>query len=303
MRGGRLPFAGGPSQVMAGHLLRPPDLAMLPEPEREPVARALEKDPRARWESCREFVEAVGVAAGFLAPRRHQAWARPAATLPEAAESGPVGSGISPSWDAPTSGEIRSDPGSDEILRPGLDGLDTTDDILAPEDGGPSSDAGAPPPAYAGAWRRMVAATLDNGLHTLYFSLYGLIVAMTDLRFSRGRDLGTIKEFVIPAFFLSLWVSKSIMYMSRDRATLGMKLMRINIVTADFSRLSFRRAMARELCKFLSILPLFAGYLPVIYSARKQAWHDRIAGTLVVEATGAVADGPDDEDRAILTDA
>ena len=60
LRGGRLPFAGGMAEIMAGHLLEPPDLTMLPEGEREAAARALAKEPRDRWGSCRAFVEALG---------------------------------------------------------------------------------------------------------------------------------------------------------------------------------------------------------------------------------------------------
>ena len=50
---------GGIAQVMAGHLLEPPDLTMLPEGEREVAVRALAKEPKDRWGSCRAFVEAL----------------------------------------------------------------------------------------------------------------------------------------------------------------------------------------------------------------------------------------------------
>lgn len=59
IRGGRLPFAGNFAELMAGHLQGAPDLTMLPEEEREVVARALDKDPEKRWASCKEFVEAL----------------------------------------------------------------------------------------------------------------------------------------------------------------------------------------------------------------------------------------------------
>ena len=59
LRGGRLPFTGGPAAVMAGHLHHAPDLTMLPEAERPVVARALAKEPAGRWPSCRAFVAAL----------------------------------------------------------------------------------------------------------------------------------------------------------------------------------------------------------------------------------------------------
>jgi serine/threonine protein kinase len=57
LRGGRLPFGGTQAQILAGHLMKPPDLTMLPPPEQPVVARALDKEPNNRWPSCRAFVE------------------------------------------------------------------------------------------------------------------------------------------------------------------------------------------------------------------------------------------------------
>ena len=68
LRGGRLPFEGNAAQQMAGHLMLPPDLTMLPPDERSAVARALAKKPEARWPSCRAFVEVLAVASSSTAP-------------------------------------------------------------------------------------------------------------------------------------------------------------------------------------------------------------------------------------------
>jgi hypothetical protein len=65
LRGGRLPFAGSPAALMAGHLTREPDLSMLPREERAVVARALAKDPQKRWPNCQEFVKALGTLPGL----------------------------------------------------------------------------------------------------------------------------------------------------------------------------------------------------------------------------------------------
>ncbi|HYT88055.1 MAG TPA: protein kinase, partial [Gemmataceae bacterium] len=51
LRGGRLPFTGLDRDR--------PDLSMLPEEECAAVRRALERDPRQRWPSCRAFVKAL----------------------------------------------------------------------------------------------------------------------------------------------------------------------------------------------------------------------------------------------------
>jgi serine/threonine protein kinase len=63
LRGGRFPFESSLAHVMRGHLEREPDLTMLREAERAPVARALAKDPKARCRNCRAFVEALAASA------------------------------------------------------------------------------------------------------------------------------------------------------------------------------------------------------------------------------------------------
>jgi formylglycine-generating enzyme required for sulfatase activity len=59
LRANQLPFQGNPAQVVTGHLLKEPNLTMLPERERPIVARALAKEPNQRWPHCRAFVEAL----------------------------------------------------------------------------------------------------------------------------------------------------------------------------------------------------------------------------------------------------
>ncbi|VTR98789.1 bifunctional serine/threonine-protein kinase/formylglycine-generating enzyme family protein [Tuwongella immobilis] len=69
LRGGRTIFEGTPLEVMAGHLSKSPDLTMLPEDERPIVAKALQKSPRDRYASCRDFVEALRNRAIRLRPQ------------------------------------------------------------------------------------------------------------------------------------------------------------------------------------------------------------------------------------------
>lgn len=59
MRAGCMPFDGTLPEVMAGHLSLAPDLRTIPNAEQAVVARALSKEPKDRWPSCRAFVEAL----------------------------------------------------------------------------------------------------------------------------------------------------------------------------------------------------------------------------------------------------
>lgn len=70
LQGGRLPFVGTGAQLMSGHLQSDPDLSMLPEVERYPVLRALSKQPKGRWPSCRFFVEELRKGSDIYAVRQ-----------------------------------------------------------------------------------------------------------------------------------------------------------------------------------------------------------------------------------------
>jgi uncharacterized RDD family membrane protein YckC len=73
--------------------------------------------------------------------------------------------------------------------------------------------------------------------------------------------------------------------------TVGKRLMRIRVVDDNTGRPIGRgRAGVRHLGRIVSALPLFLGYLWMLWDPQKQAWHDKLAGSVVVPAT-ALADG------------
>lgn len=64
LRTGRLPFTGSLLQKLQAQLSGNPDLSLLDANERPVVARALSRDPHARFPSCREFVRHLQMALG-----------------------------------------------------------------------------------------------------------------------------------------------------------------------------------------------------------------------------------------------
>jgi uncharacterized RDD family membrane protein YckC len=43
------------------------------------------------------------------------------------------------------------------------------------------------------------------------------------------------------------------------------------------------RLVIRLLCYFVSALPFYLGFLWAAFDRRKQGWHDKIAGTVVIQ--------------------
>ena len=70
---------------------------------------------------------------------------------------------------------------------------------------------------------------------------------------------------------------------SRPQATLGKLLFGIKVTDLSGRRISFSRATGRFFGKILSGQLLLIGYFLAAFTQRKQALHDLLAGTLVVD--------------------
>lgn len=65
--------------------------------------------------------------------------------------------------------------------------------------------------------------------------------------------------------------------------TLGKKLLGIKVVRIDGEKVGYDRAFVRSLGYMLSVFfGTFLGFLWALWDRKKQAWHDKIAGTRVV---------------------
>ena len=67
-------------------------------------------------------------------------------------------------------------------------------------------------------------------------------------------------------------------------ATPGKLAVGIKVVDAETGNApSTGRLVVRLLCYLLSALPLYLGFFWVAVDRRKQGWHDKIAGTVVIQ--------------------
>ena len=64
--------------------------------------------------------------------------------------------------------------------------------------------------------------------------------------------------------------------------TPGMHLMHVRVRDGSGGHPSVLRAIVRALATWISIIPFFAGYLPVLFDARRRGLPDLLAGTEVV---------------------
>jgi len=101
-----------------------------------------------------------------------------------------------------------------------------------------------------------------------------------------GFDEDIIVSLVLIYFgiigFLLNWLYHTALESSSRKATLGKMAMGIVVTDMEGGRISFGRANGRFWSKILSGLFFSIGYIIAGFTERKQALHDLIAATLVV---------------------
>jgi len=80
------------------------------------------------------------------------------------------------------------------------------------------------------------------------------------------------------------WIYEAAMESSAKQATLGKMALGLKVTDVEGRRISFARATGRHFAKYISGMILLIGYIMAGFTARKQALHDMIAGTLVIRA-------------------
>ena len=155
-------------------------------------------------------------------------------------------------------------------------------------------------PKYAGFGMRMLASVIDSLLSIVillpFVTIFNKIYNSGEMQ--RLLDAGTLKmenvspeqlaEFItrqITAFtfqniliaivVLIFWIYRS--------ATPGKMILKMKIVDAKTGgHLSRGQLIVRYLGYFIALLPLTLGFIWIHYDKKKQGWHDKIAGTVVV---------------------
>jgi uncharacterized RDD family membrane protein YckC len=149
---------------------------------------------------------------------------------------------------------------------------------------------------YAGFWRRVGASLIDTLLLLLVLMPLAYLLFGADYFQAAGpqtaADGAFLLENVLPAVLvIFFWV--------RYGGTPGKQLLGCRVVDAATGRPpTVGRAVLRYLGYIVSTLPLLLGFLWVAWDRRKQGFHDKIAGTLVVRVEPGY--GTDDESRKSL---
>ncbi|MDT3706563.1 MAG: RDD family protein [Thiobacillus sp.] len=137
---------------------------------------------------------------------------------------------------------------------------------------------------YAGFWIRTGAAIIDTILVLLV--TIPLLVAIYGWAYFDAGQTGIVAG---PADFLISWVLPAVAVIAFwiiKQATPGKMAVSTRIVDADSGNAaSAGQLIGRYFAYFAACIPLGLGILWVAFDRRKQGWHDKLAGTVVVRQT------------------
>jgi len=114
----------------------------------------------------------------------------------------------------------------------------------------------------AGFWIRMAALLLD-------VLLVGFVMSLL-------HPFGNFHIMVLAIYGAVMWKLRG--------TTVGGIVCDLHVVRLDGRPLDWETAIVRALGCFLSLFVVFLGFIWIAFDANNQAWHDKIAGTVVVRA-------------------
>jgi uncharacterized RDD family membrane protein YckC len=140
-----------------------------------------------------------------------------------------------------------------------------------------------PPYAFAGWWSRLAAYLLDTILLLVPLAvMFGVLFAIDP------DDDSPVWVVVVIVYLASLvlpFVYFTVMHGNERGQTLGKRALGIRVVADGGGRLGYGRAFGRYAITFvfgIFVLPIVIDYLWPLWDRKRQALHDKSAGSVVV---------------------
>lgn len=134
---------------------------------------------------------------------------------------------------------------------------------------------------YVGFWHRAVAALVDTAIVMAITA--PLLIAIYGVNYYSGEG----SFFAGPADVIIGWlfpIAAVIIFWLKKKATPGKMLFNAIVVDAETgAAMTVGQSIGRYAAYFLSTIPFCLGFLWVAFDSKKQGWHDKLAGTVVIK--------------------
>jgi uncharacterized RDD family membrane protein YckC len=110
-------------------------------------------------------------------------------------------------------------------------------------------------------------------------TLLVVVAAVSAVSKAAANPVGYVLEVLSIAYFIYCWSEKGLW----PGQTLGMKALGVRVVRADGRPVSILTAIIRYVVLVVCFLIVGLGILWVAFDGKKQGWHDKVAGTVVIK--------------------
>jgi len=139
--------------------------------------------------------------------------------------------------------------------------------------------------AYAGFWIRLAAALIDTVVFTVVLAVPLTLIYGTDYWLSeQAQPVAGFWDVVlyIAPIVVTVW------FWTKYLGTPGKMMLRLRVVDARTGEaISTPKAIGRYLGYYVSTLPFLLGFIWIAFDKKKQGFHDKLAGTLVIRDPSA----------------
>jgi uncharacterized RDD family membrane protein YckC len=135
---------------------------------------------------------------------------------------------------------------------------------------------------FIGVVTRAVSWVIDAVLINVVAIMAGVGAALVVSIFPPAKNVQTLLAGIAGALYVIWAALYFITFWSMTGQTPGARVMQIRQVTAKRGRVKPVRALIRWIGMNLAMLPLFAGYLPLLF--KRRGFPDWVAKTLVIDA-------------------
>jgi uncharacterized RDD family membrane protein YckC len=136
---------------------------------------------------------------------------------------------------------------------------------------------------YAGFWVRVGASLIDTVL--VVCVTFPLLIAIYGWSYFDASRTGPVAGV---ADFLLSWVAPAVAIVAfwlYRQATPGKMALSLRVVDARTGNtLTVGQSIGRYLGYFVSTIPFGLGFIWVAFDPKKQGWHDKLAGTVVIRS-------------------
>ncbi|MEE9425736.1 MAG: RDD family protein [Methylococcales bacterium] len=136
-------------------------------------------------------------------------------------------------------------------------------------------------PSAAGFWRRMAAILYDSLLLLAAFFLATAIA----LPLNNGEAFHS-DQYIFSGYLIVISFAFFGWFWTHGGQTPGMKAWKLKLITSNqssVSKISWKLAAKRFMSAILSWVILGTGFVSILFSKQKLAWHDRLSNSRIID--------------------